>query len=47
MTNSGAQALLSLRGASVRFGAVQALNQVTLSVNRGDFIALVGANGSG
>ena len=47
MSDSSVQALLRLRDASVRFGAVRALNQVTLSVNRGDFIALVGANGSG
>ena len=39
--------LLRLRDASVRFGTVQALNKVALQVNRGDFIALVGANGSG
>ena len=39
--------VLGLREVSVRFGAVQALHQVTLDVHRGDFIALVGANGSG
>ena len=39
--------LLRLRGASVRLGTVQALRHATLDVNRGDFIALVGANGSG
>ena len=39
--------LLRLSDASVRFGTVQALNRVALHVNRGDFIALVGANGSG
>ena len=39
--------LLRLRGASVRFGAVQALRSVSLDVMRGDFIALIGANGSG
>ena len=39
--------LLRLRGASVRFGDVQALRSVSLEVMRGDFIALIGANGSG
>jgi tungstate transport system ATP-binding protein len=39
--------LLSLRGVSVRFGSVQALNHVSLDVQRGDFITLVGPNGSG
>ena len=48
--NSGASvgtALLRVRDVSVRFGGVQALQGVTLQVNRGDFIALIGANGSG
>ena len=39
--------LLRLRGASVRFGDVQALRSVSLEVMQGDFIALIGANGSG
>ena len=39
--------LVRLRDASVRFGAVQALQHVSLDVNAGEFIALVGANGSG
>ena len=39
--------LLRVRGASVRFGDVQALRSVSLEVMRGDFIALIGANGSG
>ena len=47
MSASKLQPLLRLRDASVRFGTVQALNKVALQVNRGDFIALVGANGSG
>ena len=40
-------ALMSLNDVSVRFGDVQALRRVTLTVQRGDFIALIGANGSG
>ena len=42
-----AGALLSLHGATVRFGAVVALAGVDLEVRRGDAIAVVGANGSG
>ena len=40
-------ALLRLRDATVRFGGVAALRAVSMQVNRGEFIALVGANGSG
>ena len=39
--------LLRVRDVAVRFGAVHALHFVSLQVNRGDFIALIGANGSG
>jgi len=39
--------MLILENASVRFGDVQALRDVTLTVQRGDFVGLVGANGSG
>ncbi len=39
--------LLSLAGASVRFGAVTALQGVDLALHRGERLALVGANGSG
>ena len=39
--------LLSLAGASVRFGAHTALHGVDLSLHRGERLALVGANGSG
>ncbi|MDE2298232.1 MAG: ATP-binding cassette domain-containing protein, partial [Burkholderiales bacterium] len=39
--------MVSLAGLGVRYGAVTALRGVDLCVNRGDFIALVGANGSG
>jgi tungstate transport system ATP-binding protein len=41
------QPLVSLRGASVRFGPVTALDRVDLTLHRGDRLALVGANGSG
>jgi len=39
--------LVSLKGAGVRFGAVQALQAVDLTLHRGERLALVGANGSG
>ena len=39
--------LLRLRGAGVRFGPVQALRAVDLSVHPGERLALVGANGCG
>ena len=39
--------LVSLQGASVNFGAVQALRPLDLLLHRGDRLALVGANGSG
>ena len=42
-----APAVLEVVDATVRFGALQALQGVSLVVRRGDFIALVGANGSG
>ena len=42
-----AETLLSLDGATVRFGAVTALRDVRLQLRRGDRLALVGANGSG
>jgi tungstate transport system ATP-binding protein len=45
--NDRSAALMSLRDVSVRFGAVEALKNVSLDVRRGDFMALVGANGSG
>ena len=42
-----ASPLVALRNAGVRYGAVTALRDVTLQIDRGEFIALVGANGSG
>jgi tungstate transport system ATP-binding protein len=39
--------LVSLQGAGVRYGELQALHGVDLVLRRGDRLALVGANGSG
>lgn len=40
-------ALIELDSVSVRFGAVQALREVSLRIDRGESVALIGANGSG
>jgi len=42
-----AQQLVQLAHAGVRFGGVQALHDINLTLHRGDRLALVGANGSG
>lgn len=42
-----AETLLTLDGATVRFGDVTALRDIRLHLRRGDRLALVGANGSG
>ena len=42
-----ASTLIVLREASVAYGAVQAVRNATMWVKQGDFIAVVGANGSG
>lgn len=39
--------ILEITGISKRFGAVQALNEVSLSVDPGEVVALVGDNGAG
>jgi len=39
--------LLALENVSTRYGAVEALRDVSVSVNRGEIVALIGANGAG
>jgi branched-chain amino acid transport system ATP-binding protein len=44
---SGAGPLLEVDDISVRFGALLALNRVSLSVPRGEIVAIIGPNGAG
>jgi ribose transport system ATP-binding protein len=45
--SAAAEPLLEVEGATKRFGAVAALNDVSLTVRRGEILALVGDNGAG
>ena len=47
MSGSPATPWVDLRKVTVRYGRVQALDQVTLCITPGERVALVGANGSG
>jgi tungstate transport system ATP-binding protein len=47
MSAAAASALIALRDASVAFGGVRAVRNATMHVAAGEFIAIVGANGSG
>ncbi len=42
-----AQPILSIRGLTVNYGAIQALKDVTITVNIGEVVTLIGANGAG
>jgi branched-chain amino acid transport system ATP-binding protein len=42
-----AQPLLSVEGVETYYGNIRALNGVTISVNEGEVVALIGANGAG
>jgi len=44
---NASEALLSLVGVSVRYGAHAALSEVDVQIRRGEFVALVGSNGAG
>ncbi|MCP3868922.1 MAG: ABC transporter ATP-binding protein [Gammaproteobacteria bacterium] len=39
--------MLSIENLSTRYGPIQALHQVSLEVNQGELVAMVGANGAG
>ena len=40
-------ALLELNEVSVHYGRIQALHEITLSVNEGEIVSMIGANGAG
>lgn len=39
--------LLKIEGISVNYGAIKALKNVSMKVNKGDIVSLIGANGAG
>ncbi|NJC56578.1 ATP-binding cassette domain-containing protein [Brevibacterium marinum] len=47
MPDRGGEPVLELRGVNKRFGAVQALTDINLTIGRGEVVGLVGDNGAG
>ena len=46
-TLTGGEPLISVRGLSLRRGRTEVLHEIDLDVRRGEFVAVVGANGAG
>ena len=44
---AGNDAVIEVRGLTVRFGGLVALNSVSLAVKRGEMVSIIGANGAG
>ena len=47
LDSQGGEALLDVRGIDVLYGKAQALQQVSIHVNEGEFVSVVGLNGAG
>jgi branched-chain amino acid transport system ATP-binding protein len=47
LSQAGPRPLLEVQGVSVRFGALLALNRVSLRIGRGEIVAIIGPNGAG
>jgi branched-chain amino acid transport system ATP-binding protein len=47
VAHGGAMTILAVRSLSRRFGGLQALSEVTFSVNKGEIVGVIGPNGAG